>query len=288
MPATTDSLEYESSSSVETPLNGVEDLQRLNELEDLQRPITQTYSFEIGGQTALPTYISPITYSGNLYAFTGNWVKAMPCNPRRALMRFEARAWYSALHNPRKTSRMQSLGGHIAWQMSARYNLTGNLNCFVGGGPKMEASLYALLKNSNNPVAVNIHPSLTFNAGATYRFAIKRLPALAEIRLSSSAIGAFFMPGYEETFYEIYLGNRSKLVHCSWWGNNPNLNASLTATLDFGKTAMTLGYAYYGGETHANHLVMRHNMHCFTIGIVPHGLGLKRKDTGKKNYFYGY
>ena len=101
-------------------------------------------------------------------------------------------------------------------------------------------------------------------------------------RVQFPLLGAFFSPGYGETFYEIYIGNHKNLIHCGWWGNNFGIGNLLSLKLDFGRTAMEIGYRYDYRSSFANNLVLRTAANNFVIGVIPGGLGLKKKN--KTNY----
>lgn len=98
-------------------------------------------------------------------------------------------------------------------------------------------------------------------------------------QMSVPTLGAFFAPQYGETYYEIWLGNHNGLAHCGWWGNNFGIRNLLSVKLDFGRTAMEIGYQYERQSYWANSLNTVINTHQFVIGVIPHGLGLKRKSN---------
>ncbi len=249
----------------------------VNNPESLPRPVTGIYALEIGRRSAVSRYLAPVRYSGASYAFSGRWIKAMPFAPERALMEFDARVEGAvSLLNPRKNSSMQGIDVEFDWNMRAWWQLPQGFTLSVGGGVEMEGGALALLKNSNNPVSVNVAAALGAAASASWTGHLGRLPLVAALGLRSPMLGAFYMPGYGETYFEMYVGNHSGLVHCGWPGNRQKVNMHLALMMDFGKTAMEVGYRLNWQRAEANHLVYRSFSNMFTIGVIPGGLGLKK------------
>lgn len=251
-------------------------------VSDATRPITGQYSLEVGNRRSVAQYLSPICYSGTEWGASGYWNKVMPFSPGRAMMAFEGRIGYASMLNPSRSARTLGLDVYFRWQMHRYYRLPYGLTVSVGGGPCATGGVLALLRNSNNPVDVTIKMSLELGASVSWRSRFGRLPIVVNERVSIPVAGAFFMPQYGETFYEIYLGNHRGLAHFGWCGNMPGVDNVLSVTLDFGKTAMTLGYRLYYGSAHANNLVTRSLTNGFVIGVIPHGLGIKRPGCRKE------
>lgn len=243
-----------------------------------ERPVTGTYSFEIGRQNAYSQYLAPVEYRGVRYALAGSWSKAMPFAPRRAMMSFDTEVAYApTLLNPRKTASMFGLEVDFSWSMLAYWDLPQNLCIGVGGGPEIEAGALALLKNSNNPAMPDIAAGIGLDAFLSWRFRIGKIPMIAAYRYRMPLLGAFYMNGYGETYYEIWLGNREGLVNFGWPGSRTKIDSNLTLKLDFGKTAMEIGYRFEFNRAHANNLTYRFFSNSFTIGVIPGGLGIKSR-----------
>lgn len=243
--------------------------------DSVSRPITSTYSVEVGGESVLMEYLSPLAYRGTNYALSGSWEKMMPWQRQNAMMGFYARAYTTRLINPAHTAASFGIGASFRWQMRWLKRLPHNLTLTLGGGIGLQGAGTALLRNSNNPVNIEIQAALEGGASLSWRSHIGRLPILLEERLSTPVLGAFYMPGYGETYYEIWVGHRSGLAHCGWWGNMPGIDNHLSISLDFGKTAMQIGYHFTAEGQFANNLANRRILHAITIGVIPHGLGIK-------------
>ncbi|MCH5240355.1 MAG: DUF3316 domain-containing protein [Muribaculaceae bacterium] len=250
--------------------------------ENQDRPVTGYYSLEMGRTTVRASYLSPLTYSGTSYGISGNWSKALPFCPENAIMNFDGSGAMSSLLNPAKTAQMIGLIGEFSWSMEWRKRLNHNFQVTAGGGPSISGGAYYLIRNSNNPVEILANFSLQINASASKHFKIGRLPLLVTDRIRIPFIGVFFSPGYGETYYEIYLGNHKGLAHAGWWGNNFRLDNLLSVTLDFGRTAMEIGYHLNVYNQWANNLNTTIISNAFVIGVIPHGIGLKKRS--RANY----
>ena len=250
------------------------------ESTEVSRPVTGIYSVELGRAWIKATYLSPLRYEGFQMALSGNWSKAMPFNSEHAVMEFDVTASFCNLLNPAMTARMVGLNGEFSWDMAWRKRLGNSFQFTAGGGIDLAGGAYYLLRNSNNPVQAMANTSLMLTASLSKHFTIGRLPVLIRDRVKLPSFGVFFCPGYGETYYEIYLGNHKGLAHAGWWGNNFRLDNLLDVTLDFGRTAMTVGYRFNVTTQWANNLNTRIFNNYFVIGVVPGGIGLKKRKAG--------
>lgn len=245
--------------------------------DPMSRPVTSTYSLAAGRQHVQATYLSPIKYSGTALSARGLWSKAMPFNPESAVMHFDADMTFSDLLNPAETAKMIGLNAKFGWGMSWRKRMAGGWQVTAGGSVDLNGGAYYLLRNGNNPVEAIARAGIGGVASVSKTLKIGRLPILVWDRVKLPVTGVFFSPSYGETYYEIYLGNHKGLVHGGWFGNNFCLGNTLTATLDFGRTAMTVGYAFDAMNQWACNLNTRVITHQFVIGVIPGGLGLKKR-----------
>ncbi|MCH5235280.1 MAG: DUF3316 domain-containing protein [Muribaculaceae bacterium] len=250
------------------------------------RPVTGYYNLEIGGTSLKATYLSPLKYKGTQLSISGIWSKAMPFNPENAVMQFDLKADFCNLLNPAQTARMIGLNGDFSWTMSWRKRLPMDFQVTAGGGVDLSGGAYYLLRNSNNPVQAMANLSLTLAASASKHFKIGRLPILVADKVKLPSLGVFFCPEYGETYYEIYLGNHSGLAHAGWWGNNFRIDNLLSFTLDFGRTAMMVGYRLNVTTQWANNLNTKILTNSFVIGVIPGGIGLKKQKTSPEETIY--
>lgn len=245
--------------------------------QEESRPVTQQYRLEIGGTDVVSTYLSPLKYDGSSFTASGQWSKAFQKNPEHIVMQFDASATWRSMRNPARTASMIGLDAYFGWGMAYRHRFPGGFQITAGGALDLSGGCLYLLRNGNNPVTALASAGIDLTASGSYKWKIGRLPILISDELRLPTLNAFFCPGYGQTYYEIYLGNHKGLAHCGWWGNRFSIDNLLSVKLDFGRTAMEVGYRYSLQTYWANNLNTRISTHSFVIGIIPHGLGMKRR-----------
>ena len=248
-----------------------------DDLREIKRPVIGFYNVEIGKRHALSTYLSPFSYKGTAYAVSGYWTKMLPADPERLAMSFEVRGEFGNLLNPGRTASEMDLEGTFSWGMEWKKRFPRNFIVGVGGVVGLYGGVLYLPRNGNNPAAAQFATGIGLSGSAGWHTTIGKLPVLFSDRLVLPLMSGFFMPGYGETYYEIYLGNHSGLAHFGWPGNRVGVDNLVSATLDFGRTSLQIGYRFSMQNTQANHLVNRIFNHAFVIGVVPGGIGLKQK-----------
>lgn len=245
--------------------------------ESKSRSVVQEYRLEFGGGTARSTYLSPLRYSGKTLGISASWTKASQWSPENLIMQFDAALHMRDYLNPAHTASMLGFDGMFSWGMQWRKRLPYSLQLTAGGSLDIDAGCLYLTRNGNNPVTALASASLDINASLSWRFKIGRLPMLLSNRVRLPSLGAFFSPQYGETYYEIWLGNHKGLAHCGWWGNRFCIDNLLSLSLDFGRTAMEIGYRYDYRSSWACGISTALSTHSLVIGVIPHGLGIKRK-----------
>lgn len=234
-----------------------------------QRPVAAFYNIECGETAVKNTYLSPLTYRGLHLALSGYWSKALPISPQKAIMEFDASMSAERLINPAHTAAMLGAGFDFKWGLARRFSPTADLQLSVGGQTGIDADIYYLSRNSNNPVAVNCKFQIGVLVGASYLTHIGRLPVLLTEHFTMPLTGCFFMPGYTETYYEIYIGNHKNIIHYGHPGNMTDISNLVAATLDLGKTGLQIGYRYEYNHLKANHLIHNSSGHSIVIGVIP-------------------
>lgn len=253
--------------------------------DSIPRPVTSVYRIEVGNANARSTYLSPLRYSGNIWGVSGEWSKAFQKNPEHIVMSFAGGLNYRTMLNPAHSARMLGFDARFDWGMAYRLRLPYNLQITGGGLFDLTGGVLYVPRNGNNPVTLPVRIGLDLDASLSWHFKIGRLPMLLTDRFHIPCLGAFFSPQYGETFYEIYIGNYAGLAHCGWWGNNFCVDNLLSLKMDFGRTALEIGYRYDYRSYFANRLVTRTAANTFVIGVIPQGLGMKNK---RKANYAGY
>lgn len=236
-----------------------------------KRPVISEYSIEIGGARNISTYISPLYYEGQSFAFTGSWTKTFNHWSDRCRMRFEGALNFDHTINPAKTAYMYGLTAHFAWGLSWRKQFIPGLEFTLGPMVDLYGGALYLPRNGNNPVSVLASAGIDTSASLAYKFKLGRFPVIVSDELSVPTLSAFFCPGYGESYYEIYLGNHKKLAHFGWWGNNWSVNNLLSFKINFGKTGLLVGYRLDLRTFKANNLQTQVMRNAFVIGVIPNG-----------------
>lgn len=240
-----------------------------------QRPVVSAYRLEAGSKSAYASYLSPFSYRGTNYAFSGLWTKVLPCNPQHLSMQFEGRVNYGSYLNPAKTARELDLHVSVQWGLMWQQRFAGNWLAGAGGTAGIYGGALYLPRNGNNPVSPQAAIGIGANLFASKHFCIKRLPVLVADRLTIPLMSGFFSQDYGESFYEIYLGNHSGLAHFGHPGNRFGIDNLFSVTLDFGRAALEVGYRFSTQTEKACNLTTRMWNNAFVIGIIPGGIGLK-------------
>ncbi len=235
------------------------------EEEAQARHIVSEYSLVLGRYDALSTYLSPLNYSGFRPSLAGAWSKGMPFDPLKWRMRFEASLGGGRLLNSPGTALEYTVSARFSWGMKRQWRPLDNLTVSGGGNVGFSADALWLTRNSNNPVSLPLWAGVSLTGSVRYDFRFGRLPVSLTERVEVPTLGAFFMPGYGESYYEIYLGNTNGLVHCGWWGNSPGVKSHLELSLHFPKGSLGIGYLFDLRELHANHLKTRTAFNALTL-----------------------
>lgn len=242
----------------------------------LSLPVTSVYAVEIGKISILDTYLSPLEYTGTSVALSGLWKKAMPFDPVRWTMNFDADIRLARTLNPAKLASEYMFSTSFLWGMNRRWQLPFDIQLSAGASAGISAGVIYLPKNSNNPASAKCSVSLALQTEVSRKFSIGRLPVVISDRVYLPSLSVFFSPQFGESYYEIYLGNHSGLAHCGWWGNFFCIDNIFAVDLDFGKTAMRVGYRFNVRSSYVSDINSKIMSHMFVIGVIPHGLGLKK------------
>lgn len=246
------------------------------------RPVLSAYTVDAGSAHVADTYLSPLRYSGFTAAFSYERMQAMRFNPERWVMQLHIRSEFARTLNPARNALIYELDIRGSWAMMARWQMPAPwLTLMAGGSTSADFGMFYCPRNGNNPASARAEWAVNATAAAVARFRIGRLPVVARYQAEMALAGVFFSPSYGELYYEISLGNHSRLAHAAWPGNFLRLNNYLTADLLFGATSLRLGYNNYIGSTAAAGIVTRRIVHCFTVGITSEWLALPLRSRSR-------
>ncbi len=235
--------------------------------DSIIRPVTSAYTLSIGSSHLADTYLSPIKYNGWQAGIGYERMQAMRFSPDKWVMQLKLNLDVDRTDNLVGNASMWYAGLDFSWGMMHRWRMPYGITIGAGGAAEAEIGCLYLNRNGNNPASAKAAVTVNATAYASWNGNIGRLPVTLRYQPTLPVIGAFFAPDYGELYYEIYLGNRSGLAHCAWWGNYFKLDNQLTADLHFGGTSLRLGYSGKILSTKINHVVTHIFTHCAVIGI---------------------
>lgn len=244
---------------------------------DVLRPVTSAYSIEVGSSHLTDTYLTPLNYDGWTAAMSYERLQAPRFNPAGAIMQLRGRLSVDRDQNPARNATMWGLDLNVDWGVLWRLKssrlprglaLSGGINTGIDLG-----ALY-LARNGNNPVTAKAAWTVGISAMAVYNFRLGALPLTLRYQPSLPLTGVFFSPDYGELYYEIYLGNRSGLVHCAWPGNYFRLDNLVTLDLRFKGATLRLGYHNEVYSGNVSNIVSGHTVHSFVVGLANEWISL--------------
>ena len=236
--------------------------------QETLRPVTASYSLEAGSAHRADTYLSPLKYSGWAAAFSYERMQAMKFDPDRWVMRLAVTVGVDRSENPAGNAALWYTGADISWGMNRRWRLLPRMSAGIGGSTMLSLGCLYMARNSNNPASARASWTVDVTGYVNYDVRLRNLPVTLRYRATIPVTGAFFSPDYGELYYEIYLGNRSKLAHCAWWGNYFALENLLTADLHLGNTSLRVGYRGDILTTRVNNVTTRAFVHCAVLGVT--------------------
>ena len=238
------------------------------------RPVTSSYTYEIGGATLANTYLTPLKYKGWDMALNYERMQAMKFNPEKWVMRLTAGIDLNRTDNPAKNATMWRLVADFSWGMTYRFKLPHNITLAGGGSTSLDLGCVYNARNGNNPVAVEAAWTVNLTGYASWNVKIGRLPVTLRYQPTIPLTGVFFSPDYGELFYEIYLGNHSGLAHCAWWGNYFRMENLVTADMHLGATSLRVGFRNNILSTSINDITTRTITYSAVIGVTTEWISL--------------
>jgi len=230
------------------------------------RPPAIMFTAEGGWGRVLDSYLTPITYKGWHTALGFEHNQACGFSPERWQRQLSLGVAYDHVDNRVGNNTMHHLGGTARWALMRRWSGVFNrhLSLMGGGMTWLHGGIIYNSANSNNPVSVKAHWTLGLQGIAQYDTHLGHVPVCLRYQAALPVAGVWFSPDYDESFYEIYVGNRKHLVQPGWWGNRFDLDHQVTADFRLGGTILRVGYHGTIERSWARHL----NTHITTHGIV--------------------
>ena len=222
---------------------------------------------EAGYASIHDSYLTPITYDGMDLALGFEAMRGV--SDGKWLWQLQVGADYNHVENNARNNHLDKLMGDITFDMQRRWSgiFTPRLDLSVGPMTQLHAGILYDEVNSNNPVSIRAHWNVGVTGMAALDTRLWRLPVTLRYQAQLPVAGVFFAPEYDESYYEIYLGNHRNLAHMGWWGNRLDMMHFLGADLHLGKTKLRLGYRARLEHWSVNHLKVHDVSHTFVLGV---------------------
>ena len=231
------------------------------------RPVTSAYTIEAGSAKITDTYLSPLKYTGETFAFGYERFQAMKFNPEKWIMQLRIYAGLDYTESPAQNVNMWGFGLSASWDMMRRYTVTDGLKLAAGGITSLNLGALYSTRNGNNPTSAKASWNVGLTGMATYSLKIKSLPITLRYQPTLPLAGTFFATEYDQLYYEIYRGDTKGIMHFSHPFNYFQFDNVLTADIRFGSTALRIGYHGIITSTKAHHIVCNMSTHSLFIGI---------------------
>lgn len=235
-------------------------------LVDKGRRIESVWHLSLGKEYAKDSYLSLARFSGTEVTLQGEWSKRLPQSQSLGMC-FDAEIGGATLLNSRHTKRMIDFGLEAGWSLFSRLRPLENLRVDVGGRLGIGGGLLYIAGNGNNPVSARADADLSIVASAGWQIKIGKQRFLLSDTFRFPIAGLFFTPQYGESYYEIYFGNHSGLVHFGGPWNRVHLHNVVSVGLPVGRTVLEIGYGLDYLSVSANHLKTRILRDSFVLGV---------------------
>lgn len=233
------------------------------------RPVVASTYFSIGNNQVYDTYLSINRYSGLDLGIGHERMRIAPFGDGRLVMRHIFEVGFSSTRNLPGNGRMITGMFDYSFGLYRMFRLPCGLKLLGGGDLVANVGGIYNLRNSNNPAAAKASINAGLAGMAIYTWHIQDYPVTFRYSVSLPFAGAFFCPGYGQTYYEMFsLGNTKGIAHFGSFHNQFDMSNLFTVDFPVGRSALRIGYKNRLRSTHQNHLVYKMYTHVFTVGIA--------------------
>lgn len=242
------------------------------------RYTTHATLFGTGRSSLYETYLSPSTYTGPHLSVLHETLRKTHWLDGRITTQgiFDGFLAYTS----NRAGNSNETGGKLNYTQGWHYNWTVANRLRLMAGAEIHAGLGAIYnnRNSNNPVQAKAELDIGASLMAIYPFHIKKTPFTARYQIGLPLIGAMFSPRYNQSYYEMSLGNYDRNVCFAYPGNAPSMRHFLTLDFPIAGFTFRTGYLCDIRQSRVNGLRSHIWNHSFMIGYVKHFSFVKRKE----------
>lgn len=238
-------------------------------------PVKHTTSIGFGQANLYDTYLSPLKYSGIsfLLQYERNSRKRLFGKPSFKQIVFNIN--FANTENTAKNNHIQALLTEFRLGYYRPIELTTHLENRIGLVGDITTGIIYNHRNSNNPASAKLSGNISLSGQI-----LKQIrKCLVRYQIDIPIIGCFFSPAYRQSYYEIWLGNRSQIMHLATIHNQRSLLSKLSVDIPVKKTTIRLSLQNTFHQTYQNSLNYHLYNHCFMIGITNTTINLKHRKT---------
>ena len=247
----------------------------------IRKAVNQSTLFGVGSMIVTDTYLSPLEYNGLSISLFHERLNATSQFNGKMLLQHQFFLQSASTDNP--ISNSKTYYGNIDYNLHGFYPILKTNSFRLHGGAGTELSVGGIynIRNSNNPAQLKTSINLNASLLAFYKWKLLTL----RWQVTSPLIGAFFSPGYGQSYYEIFvLGNDSGVVHFASPANQRGFRNYITVDYPIGKVTLRAGYLRNYYRTKTNNLITSISSHQFVIGLAFDSLSFGRRDIEKNDW----
>lgn len=247
----------------------------------MKKAVNQSTLFGVGSMILTDTYLSPLEYNGLTLSLFHERLNASSLFNSKLLLQQQFFLQGSSTNNP--ISNAKTYYGNIDYHLNGFYPIlkTNSFRLLGGGGADLSLGGIYNIRNSNNPAQLKASINLNASLLAFYKWNLLTL----RWQVSTPLLGAFFTPGYGQSYYEIFvLGNDSGVVHFASPANQRGLRNYITADYPIGKVTLRAGYLRNYYRTEANNLITSISSHQFMVGLAFESLSFGRQEIKESDW----
>lgn len=255
--------------------------------QETPRVVTTATTIGIGSSEAYDTYLSDMLYTGRNIQFNNERMTLAPYGNDKLVTQGVFNIELDLTYNPTLTG--TTLAGYVDYTYSWLYTLRpiDNLKIIAGGGIEAMTGFIYNTRNGNNPATAKASVYLTPSAAAIYTLRIKNYPITMRYQCWLPAVGLFFSPEYQQSYYEIFdLGNVDGIVHFGAWHNQFSLQQLATVDLPLWGNIVRLGYRNSMRSTSINSIDSHMYSNSFLIGMVFNKVFVHPLKNATRSAFY--
>lgn len=233
------------------------------------RPVTSVFTAGVGPASSLDSYLSDVSYTGINASLGYEHLQATGFSPRRWVRQLAISADFRHMKNPARNRKAYTVGLTARWGMMHRWSgvFTPGLSLFAGASTGIDCQVEYRPSNSNNLLAVHAEWDVGATAMAVYNTRLRNTPVSLRYQAEVPVVGVLYSPQYDESYYEMYVGNRSGLAHFASWGCRFAITNSVFADFRLGSTILRIGYQNRYYSSSVSHISYRRSTHSFIVGV---------------------